>query len=97
MATPDLPSAAEWRPGSVGFTEWNRVPWSDRMAMGVVGDVIVISSNDALGFEMSGGGHANWLAIVRGPSGAMHVVPGCKITGITYGAEHSNGDMLTVP
>ena len=93
----ELPNPAEWRPGAVSFTEWNRVPWLQRLAMGVVGDVIVVSSNQALGFEMSGGGHANWLAVVRGPTGALHVIPGCKIQSITYGSPPANEEFVAVP
>lgn len=73
------------------------MPWAQRLAMGVVGEVIVVSSSEALGFEMSGGGHANWLAVVRGPSGALHVIPGCKIQSITYGSTSGNDEFLPVP
>lgn len=65
--------------------------------MGITGEVFVTSSQEALGFETSGGGHANWLAVVRGPSGALYVVPGCKIQAVAYGAENVNADFVAVP
>lgn len=87
---------ADWRQGAVEFTEWHRVPWDARTFMGVRGMVAVMSSQEALGFEMQGGGHANWLVVVRGEA-AHQVIPGCKVASIVYGNEPENPDFAEVP
>lgn len=88
--------AADWRQGAVEFAEWHRIPWDARTFMGVRGMVAVMSTQEALGFDMSGGGHANWLVVVRGEAAHL-VIPGCKVGSITYGNEPDNPDFGDVP
>lgn len=93
LATP----AEEWAAGSVEFTDWHRLPWTDAQAKGVYGEVRVVESDKVVGFAIRGGAHANWIAVVRGPSGVVFVVPGCQVATITYGSNVVCRDFWAVP
>lgn len=91
-----LLTEADFHPGAVTFTNWERLPWDSGVAMGIGGDVAVVSSTQALGFEISGGGHANWVAVVRGMT-TVHVVPGCRVGAVSYGTKLNSRDYVWVP
>lgn len=86
-----------WKTGAVTFVDWQRVPWAARVVGGVTGQVAVVASEDALGFTMRGGDHANWIALVTGPSGTVHVIPGCKVLSITLSDEIKSDEYEAVP
>lgn len=88
--------AEAWAVGAVEMTAWHRVPWGDAQAAGVYGEVRVINSEDAVGFTIRGGDHANWMVLVRGVS-VIYIVPGCRVAAITYGATGGCRDFLAVP
>jgi hypothetical protein len=89
--------ASEWIPGAVEFADWRKVPWASKNVSGVYGEVRVVAAQEAVGFQIEGGGHANWLALVRGPEGVILVVPGCKIATIAYGGDVYNDEFVAVP
>ena len=91
-----LRDPSTWQPGVVGMTDWWSVPWSDRKVLGVYGQVLVVQSSAALGFDIRGGDHANWLAIVKGMS-TVFAVPGCKVRLIAYDTEVVSSDFIEVP
>lgn len=91
-----LRNPAEWQPGVVGVTDWLAVPWTERQVKGVAGLVVVVHSDAALGFEMRGGNHANWLALVKGER-SVFAVPGCQIKYIAYDVGTGNSDVVEVP
>jgi hypothetical protein len=89
--------ASEWITGAVTTNDWHRNPFTSRLTAGFVGEVRVIAADQATGFKIEGGGHANWLALVRGPSGVVHVIPGCKVASITYDCEVVSDEYVRVP
>lgn len=89
--------ADEWIDGAVQVSDWSRVPWETRVVTGFVGKVRVVAAEAATGFKIEGGGHANWVALVRGPSGTIHVIPGCRVVSITYDTPVNNGEFSEVP
>ena len=93
-----LPAPGESFQGAVTTIEWIRVPWSERQLMGFIGTVTVYSSDVALGFAMTGGGHANWLVVVQGPTQAV-VIPGCQVRLVSTCDEATfvNPEFLAVP
>lgn len=91
-----LLNSAEWAEGAVLFTNWEYVPWENSVVTGIVGDVAVVQTQDALGFDVQGGGHANWVAAVRG-SNTVHVVPGCRVAAVTYGTDLGSRHYVRVP
>lgn len=86
----------EWRQGVVILGDWKNVPWQQDAVYGFAGEVMLCESKDAAGFSTTGGGHAGWIAIVRGKK-TTHVVAGCKIATITYDTEVNNTSIATVP
>lgn len=94
-----IPAPGEPFEGSLQLMEWAKLPWSERQVIGLYGLITVRSTEDALGFSMGGGGHANWLALVRGE---MHtyIVPGCQVRHLVAGLppeEMRNADYTKVP
>jgi hypothetical protein len=84
------------QPGAVTFTDWRGVPWNSRSIRGITGKVQIVSSQEALGFEIHGGNHANWIAIVAGDD-EVYAVPGCQVAGVSYGTRFDNPDFTPVP
>lgn len=82
--------------GSVMFVDWMRLPWVNRLVFGVHGSIRMLSSEKAFGFETQGGGHANWVLIVNGPTKRL-IVPGCKVQAVTLGASSGNDEYVVVP
>lgn len=92
-----LDPTEEWIPGAVEMTAWHRLPWTEAQAAGLYGLVRVVNSEDAVGFQIRGGDHANWMVLVRGPSDTIFVLPGCKVAAITYGSSADCRDFVAVP
>lgn len=87
----------EWIPGAVEYHRWHRLPWTEKAVMGVMGEVRVVSSEQAVGFTISGDNQANWIALVKGPSGVVVAIPGCQVAGIAFDAAHGTNDYEKVP
>lgn len=96
-ATVGIEDPGMWQPGVVTLTDFMRVPWSEAIVIGITGDVLVAATDRLLGFSTDGGGHANWLALVRGPSGTIHAVPGCRVQTITFDADVKSREYVAVP
>lgn len=80
----DLPQPDEAFEGSVQVTDWIRLPWGDKQVIGLYGKITFHTTQTSLGFEMAGGGHANWMLTVEGEN-HTYVVPGCKVQNVVIG------------
>lgn len=92
----ELDEGDQWRAGAISLNDWSRVPWSDGLIGGITGKIAVVQAARVTGFEIEGGGHANWVVLVRGDQ-SVYVVPGCKVAGIHMGHFAASREFVGVP
>ncbi len=63
--------------GIVQLKQYALIP-DGRQYLGIAGDVSILRDEDIVGFKVSGGETANWIARVNGRSGSVNIL-GCQI------------------